>query len=227
MKKRALVLGHVAFEDLGSIAAPFQAAGYEIDDVDATLVDFAQLDEEADVLVLLGGPIGVGDGAVYPIIDQEIALVRRRLAAKRPMLGICLGAQVIAAAMGARVYPGAQKEIGWAPLSDCSGVLAPLAGVPVLHWHGDTFNLAEGCRRLASTEPTPNQAFAYEAHVLALQFHMEVNGDRFEHWLMGHANEIAHAGLDVQQLRQDAVQFGPELQRTAPKVIADWLAGLR
>ncbi|HCO56053.1 MAG TPA: glutamine amidotransferase, partial [Pelagibacterium sp.] len=134
---------HIGFEDLGSFADPLRAAGYDIEYIDVAERDPAGLDPlAADLLVVLGGPIGVYDHDGYPVVTDEIDLLRARLAADLPTLGLCLGAQLMAAALGARVYRGPAKEIGWSALdlSDAAatGPLAVLREVPVLHWHGDT-----------------------------------------------------------------------------------------
>lgn len=222
---------HVGFEDLGSFEAPLQAAGYEIAYVDVADRDPATIDPlAADLLVMLGGPIGVHDDAAYPFVAGEIALLKARLAADRPTLGICLGAQMMAAALGARVYPAAAKEIGWSALAlrdtGADNLLAALEGVPVLHWHGDTFDLPAGATLLASTAPCPNQAFSRGPNLLGLQFHPEVIGARFEHWLVGHASELATAGVSPAALRSDARRHAARLETAGPAVLAGWLAGL-
>ncbi|MBA4245655.1 MAG: glutamine amidotransferase [Pseudomonas sp.] len=233
MTQRTLqAIRHVGFEDLGSFEAPLRAAGYRIEYIDAAERDLSQLDPlAADLLVVLGGPIGVYDHDSYPIVSDELQLLRARLAADRPTLGICLGAQLMAAALGARVYPGPAKEIGWSPL-DLAPVaeyqpLAALNDVAVLHWHGDTFDLPQGCTRLASTSLCRNQAFARGPNVLALQFHPEARGDRFEHWLLGHASELASSGIDPITLRRDAKRHAQALERAAAVLLGDWLAQLR
>jgi GMP synthase (glutamine-hydrolysing) len=157
------------------------------------------------ILVLLGGPVSACEDESYPFLQEEKQLVLDRIARGRPLLGICLGAQVIAAALGAKVYPAEIKEIGWARvrLSD-AGADSPLRelGEPVLHWHGDTFDLPEGAVHLASTSACRNQAFALGAHTLGLQFHPEVTGEAQESWLVGHAHEIAHTpGVTALDLR--------------------------
>jgi GMP synthase-like glutamine amidotransferase len=130
-----------------------------------------------DLLVCLGGPIGAYEEAAYPFLRDELALIERRLAAARPTLGICLGAQLMARALGARIYPAPAKEIGWGEvrLSEAGqkGPLRHFAGVPVLHWHGDTFDLPKGAELLASTVLCANQAFAFGRYALAFQFHPE------------------------------------------------------
>jgi len=131
-----------------------------------------------DLVVVLGGPIGAYEQEDYPFIADEIAILRARVAANRPTLAICLGAQILAQALGARVYAGT-KEIGWAPLklteAGQRSVLRDIGrdATPVLHWHGDTFDLPDGADRLASTPECANQAFSLGA-TLAVQFHPEV-----------------------------------------------------
>lgn len=117
-RKTVQAIRHIGFEDLGSFALPLRAAGYYIEYIDVAERDAAQLDPlAADILVILGGPIGVYDHDAYPVVADEIGLLRSRLAADRPTLGICLGAQLMAAALGARVYPGPVREIGWSELN--------------------------------------------------------------------------------------------------------------
>ena len=154
----------------------------------------------------------------------------RLLAAERPVLGVCLGAQLIACALGARVSPARRKEIGWAPiaLSEAgrAGPLGNLGGAAptVLHWHGDNFELPPGAVSLASTEVSPHQAFAIDRHALGLQFHLEIVPERMEQWLVGHVVEIGSArGVSNSQLRRDTREYGPALLRRAPAVFDAWL----
>jgi GMP synthase (glutamine-hydrolysing) len=152
------------------------------------------------------------------------------LARGRPVLGICLGSQIMARALGSRVYATGRKEIGWSPLvlAPEPGCLAPLTpDVAVLHWHGDTFDLPAGAQHLASTAQTPNQAFAWARHGLALQFHLEATVRGLERWYVGHACEIAStAGLSVDLLRRQAADGSPRLVAPAQAVVERWLAGL-
>lgn len=160
--------------------------------------------EEADLVVVLGGPIGLGDRADYPFLEDEVSLVRERLERDAPTLGVCLGAQIMAAALGARVYPGAQREIGWGflTLTDAASTLfAPLKETPVFHWHQDTFDLPDTARLLASTRLTPNQAFAV-GRSLALQFHCEINGGLIERWLIAYSDELRRGGITLGGLRE-------------------------
>lgn len=173
-----ITIRHVCFEDLGSFAEVPAERGLSPRYLDAGIDDLAALDPlEPKLLMILGGPIGANDAVDYPFLRHELALLERRLAADLPTLGICLGAQPIAQALGGAVYPGQAKEIGWQPLElTAAGRASPLRhldAVPtsMLHWHGDTFDLPPGATLLAST-PTPRcrrQAFAWGQATLALQ----------------------------------------------------------
>ncbi len=222
---------HVDFEDLGSFAAPLREAGYAIEYVDVAERDIASFDPlDADILVVLGGPIGVYDHDAYPMVTQALDLLRARLAADRLTLGICLGAQLIAAALGAKVYPNPSKEIGWSALDlTNAGTRSPLAAlrdVPVLHWHGDTFDLPDGCDLLASTPLCRHQAFSRGPNVLGLQFHAEPLALKFEHWLLGHACELGAAGVDPTALRADAGRYARPLKDAGTAMLGTWMANM-
>ena len=225
-----LALRHLAFEDAGILADILAARGFKLRYIEAGLVplDHAAV-VNADVLVVLGGPIGVYEADEYPFVVDEIAALRARLDAGRPTLGICLGAQMIAAALGARGTPGPAKEIGYAPI-DLSeegkrSVLAPFANANVLHWHGDNLDLPPGATRLASTAVCPTQAFAIGAHVLGLQFHIETPPQKLESWLIGHAVELSKAGIAPSALRAQAARSGAATAAAGRRVLEDWLDG--
>ena len=228
---KCLAIRHLAFEDLGTFAPVLRQRGFEIDYREAGIDRITAADEaHADVMVVLGGPIGVYDSPAYPWLSDEMALIRGRLQAARPLLGVCLGAQLMAAALGARVYASGSKEIGWAPVAlSPAGAASPLrhlTDTAVLHWHGDTFDLPTGATLLASTSQTPHQAFSVGQHALALQFHAEVDPARFEAWLIGHATELGHSRIDVSTLRA-AGQLHSAAQATAGAVVlTQWLDGL-
>lgn len=221
-----IVIRHVAFEDLGIFADVFQEQGISHEYWECGLSTY---DEDAwlgaDLAVVLGGPIGVTDTDRYPFIRDELRLVEKRLRAGRPLLGICLGAQYMAAVMGARVYPGPGKEIGWGSvtLTREGGLLAPLAAAPVLHWHGDTFDLPDGATLLASSAMTPHQAFSLAPGQLALQFHVEADSTRIESWLVGHCCELSGAGIDPCTIRQDALRLGEAAREAGQAVCRNWL----
>jgi GMP synthase (glutamine-hydrolysing) len=226
--KSAVVIRHVHFEDLGAFAPVLERRGYRITYLEAGVDPVSAATDEADLLVVLGGPIGAYEDDLYPFLGQELEIIGRRLARAQPLLGICLGAQLIARTLGARVYPGPAKEIGWGKLdlteAGRCGPLRHLDGVPVLHWHGDTFDLPAGALRLASTAAFPNQAFSVNDHVLALQFHPEAAAAGFERWLIGHACEIAAtAGVSAPDLRSQAGVWAARAAAQGQLCLDAWL----
>lgn len=227
--KTAVALRHLAFEDLDGMAPLLARAGYEVHYIDtpnATQDDFQQA-RDADLLIVLGGPIGVYQTEDYPFLQPVIDLVAERLQCALPTLGICLGAQIMARALGAKVYAGeAGKEIGWSPLilmeEGKESVLFPLGeGTAVLHWHGDTFDLPAGAVRLASSALYENQAFAYGRHGLALQFHIEVTAAGLERWYVGHVGELG--GYSISALRQQGAMLAPGLAPKLEQMVFQWL----
>ena len=232
-KLSAIAIRHVSFEDLGSFKTPIEEAGYRIGYHDVGLTDLSKVDAtKPDLLVVLGGPIGAYEDEQYPFLADEIRILSDRLAAGRPILGICLGAQLIARALGAKVYPGPGKEIGWAPIqlsnAGRQSVVRHLDDGPVFHWHGDTFDLPVDCDLLASTRVCRNQAFRKGPNLLALQFHPEVMQTGFERWLIGHACELsAQPDVSRQQLRDDTEKFAAALQRRARAMVEEWLRELK
>lgn len=224
-----LALRHVHFEDLGAFMVPLEEAGYAICYSDAGMDD--PVDVGAfDLLAVLGGPIGAYEEPLYPFLEGELALIARQLDAGKPVLGICLGAQLMAKALGARVYPGPAKEIGWKTLNlteEGKQTLGALEGCPVLHWHGDTFDLPAGATNLASTDICKHQAFRVGSHALAFQFHPEAQIQGFERWLIGHTGEIgATPGISVPQLRADTNKYGAACALQGQAVLRHWLRQL-
>lgn len=230
--KTAIAIRHIHFEDLGTFEAVLIAAGYKIHYYDIGVQELWTLDPLlADLLVVLGGPVGVYETDTYPFLAEERHILQARLAADLPTLGICLGAQQIAAALNATVAATGMKEIGFSELTltDAGrvGPLRHLEGVPVLHWHGDAFEIPEGARNLAVTPACTRQAFALGRNVLGLQFHPEVDACAgIERWLVGHALELASAGLDPNALRAAAASVGPALRDASRRMLAEWLEGL-
>jgi len=229
----ALAIRHVPFEDLGSFASVLRERGFAVGYRDAGLDDLGARDLiDADLLIVLGGPIGVYEARDYSFLKGEIAAVERRLRDGRPVLGLCLGAQVMAKALGARVYRGKRKELGWSPLAlteaGRKSALAELGTrTEVLHWHGDTFDLPREAQLLASTRLYANQAFAWRQLALGLQFHIETTARGLERWFVGHALEIASTrGVDLGKLRRETRRLAPQLEERGPQVLKAWLGGL-
>lgn len=179
------IFQHVAFEGPAHIRTWAQMKGADI-----TVTEFFEpgwslpAPDEMDLLVVMGGPMGVHDDSAYPWLAVEKEFIRDCIRAGRRMVGVCLGAQLAADALGARVYPNAQKEIGWFPVHKTSlphPVLFDMAPTQnVLHWHGDTFDLPDGALHLAYSDACQNQAFIWKEQVLGLQFHMEMQPDDIE-----------------------------------------------
>jgi GMP synthase (glutamine-hydrolysing) len=222
------VIHHVLFEDLGLWEEALSGRGFTLIRHQAGMEPPTPEDWlAADLGVILGGPIGVNDVGAYPWIEGELKLTADRLAAGGPLLGICLGAQMMAKALGAPVYAGARKEIGWSGIDLTEeGLRSPLRHLldtSVLHWHGDTFDLPEGTRLLASTPLTPHQAFMWGTKALALQFHPEVDAAAVERWLIGHTCELAQGGFDPNRLRADSARFGAALRLKSRLVLEEWL----
>lgn len=230
--KSALVIRHLAFEDLGAFAVPLRDAGYAAQYLEAGVDDFrAREPEDPDLVIVLGGPIGACDDRHYPWLNEEAEWLGRRLQSQRPTMGICLGAQMIARALGAAVYPNAVKEIGLGGITlteaGRESCLAPFATAPTtLHWHGDTFDLPEGTTLLASSNLCRNQAFAKGPNIIGFQFHPEAEGAGFERWLIGHACELAGAGILPGELRGRMAEVAAELEDKARRTLTLWLGGL-
>ncbi len=229
--KIAWAIRHLRFEDLGLLAPLLCERGYEIryHDAAADLPTPVGCDN-ADLLVVLGGPMTADDYAGHANLRDEVTILRQRHARDLPTLGICLGAQMMALAVGGTVRPMVRKEIGWGPLQVADRAGSPLAGVTaqdqVLHWHGDEIVLPEGFTSLASTPACPVQAFAWSPRGLALQFHFEADPARIDEWTQGHAAELASVGIDPALLRRDAAALGARQQALAARVMGAWLDSL-
>lgn len=228
--KRALVVRHVPYEGIAGFAAPLEAAGYAIERVGAADAGFDAVDFLApDLLVLMGGPMAVYECAAHPWIDRELARLAERLEAGLPTLGVCLGAQLIAAALGAKVEPGPVREVGFAAIelteAGRASPIAALDDVPVLHWHGDIFDLPVGATLLARTTAA-RQAFML-GDILALQCHPEMGdpGDHLDRWCED-AAYITGAGTTVAAIRADHDRLGPAAVTAGRRLLADWLAGI-
>jgi GMP synthase (glutamine-hydrolysing) len=229
--KRALIVRHTPVEGAAGFRLPIEEAGYRFERIDVFDPAFTTLDWLApDLVVVMGGPMGVYERDDYPWIEGEVSGLSRRIGAGRPTVGVCLGSQMIAAALGCRVFPGPIKEVGFAPVALAeaahSSPLRHLRDVPVLHWHGDTFDLPDGAELLAATHAYANQAFRIGRTLLALQFHVEMGQDpRFDEWLED-ADYIAAAGMTVAALSEQHDRFGPAAVAAGRAMLAEWLRDL-
>lgn len=175
---RAHYFQHVAFEGLGTIETWLQGAGYSITRTRFFAREPIPSMEEVDFLVVMGGPMSVNDEEKLPWLLAEKQAVREAIEAGKPVLGICLGAQLIASALGAPVVKNPEPEIGWWPIKNVSEDASsdfrfPLSTM-VFHWHGETFALPPGARRIAESVGCVHQAFQIGSNVIGLQFHLEM-----------------------------------------------------
>lgn len=170
-----------------------------------------------DWLIVMGGPMGVYNQDRHPWLTEEIAFIREAIDRRKTVFGICLGAQLIAAALGAKVYPNTHKEIGWFPVTLTEqGRQSPLlqdfpSKLPVFHWHGDTFDLPAKSTHLMTSSACVNQAFSYGDRVIGLQFHLEVTPAGIDTLINHCGHELAQAPF-IQpsgQLRADPDRLRP------------------
>lgn len=215
-------------ETLGTVQTALSAAGLPCRRVDLYRGAARRLPlDRVAGLVVLGGPMNVDETDSHPFLEHEIGWIREAVEAGLPVLGICLGAQLVAKALGAEVVPCAVKEIGWYPIE-----LTPQAAedrlfagcgpaVTVFQWHGDTFELPPGAVRLARSDLCENQAFRYGSCAYALQFHIEVTAEMIEDWLDVPVNRSELAGLDYidpQRIRERIPQELPQMQAVGARV---------
>lgn len=175
---RAHYLQHVPFEGLGYIESWLESHEFTI--TSTCFYDNDKLPNSADIdmLIIMGGPMSVNDSVKFPWLEIEKRFIRDVIALEKPVIGICLGAQLIANCLGSPVYQNSKKEIGWFPVeffADDHKILNGLLPerITVFHWHGETFDLPEGALHLAKTDACTNQAFLYNKNVIGLQFHLE------------------------------------------------------
>lgn len=237
---RVLVFQHVAFEILGTLDPLFKSYGFRI-----RYVNFGRHPEATprlegyDGLVVLGGPMSVGEVDRRPHLETEVQLIREAIGREMPILGICLGAQLIARALGAPVGRNPTKEIGWYDVEPTregrEDALFRHFGPSekIFQWHGDRFAIPDGAVHLASTATCPGQAFRYGQNVYALQFHMEVDERLIERWLRTpvHREELERlAGrIDPETIRRETRARIAPAKQLSDRVFSEWvkLFGLR
>lgn len=190
---QVLVFRHIGMEHLGLIGPSLETAGIGYRYVDLHRDAGAQISvDAADGFIFMGGPMSVNDN--LPYLRRELGIIASALAVGKPILGVCLGCQLIACALGVSIYPNAVKEIGWAPIHKTDAgrrdpLLSGLAdSEPVLHWHGETFDLPAGATWLAYSENCSQQAFRYGSNVYGLQFHLEVTPEMIAEWSQAEVN---------------------------------------
>lgn len=233
LTKTVDVIRHTGVDDLGSFRPVLERRGYKIRYLEPFADDLNAADAAAaDVVIILGGAISVNDEADYPFIRDELRYIERRMASDKPLLGACLGGQMIAKAAGARVYKNREAEVGYFPLAlteegqrSCLTALEP-NGYRIMHWHSDAFDLPRGAVRLASTEMTENQAFSMGPNVLGLQFHMEACPRTVGGWLIAYIGDMQRAGMSVHEMRDLVRRHGQPASDGGARVLERWLDGV-
>lgn len=225
-----LVLQHVACEPLGAIEPSLRKAGLgpryiRIQEDEPVPLEIG----EARGLIVMGGPMGVSDEATFPFLTCEMHLITQALTQGLPILGVCLGAQLLAAALGAPVREAVKKEIGWHQV-----ILAPEATVDALwreipspftgfHWHGDYFETPPGCVSLASSALTPCQAFRSGDAAYGFQFHLEVTEPIVRDWTTAFAGELVESGTDSGPILDGISRHLPSMHQIGEIVFDRWV----
>lgn len=195
------LIQHVSFEGPGAIAMWADIGGHSLEILHPYRTNTLPDSKDVEVLILMGGPMSVHDEPTHPWLVNEKHLLRNVIAEGKPVLGVCLGAQLIAEQLGAAVTPANEKEFGWFPVYSSPHDSPIFASFPekltVLHWHGEQFDLPDGAIRIAQNSACPIQAFEWAGHVAALQFHLEMTSDSLDKICGASASDLGSIGRFV------------------------------
>ncbi len=207
-------LQHVPFEGLSSIEPVLKEKGHQLTATHLYKNEALPAVDEVDWLIVMGGPMGIYDEEQYLWLDAEKQFIKEVIDAGKRVLGICLGAQIIADVLGAKVYKGEHREIGWFDIHRAVEIIGTILGsaipekIAVFHWHGDTFDIPKDAVALATSEACKNQGFIYDNRVVALQFHLETTPESAKALIENCGDE-----LDGSQFVQSADEILAEPQR--------------
>ncbi len=226
-----LVLQHIDCEGLGSFEPVILSRGLKPVFINAGKGDkLPEGTKDFCALILLGGPIGVYETERYPFLEEEMRLIQEFADKGTPILGICLGAQLIAESLGGKVYKGNRKEIGWYRLyftgeGRKEKLFKTMPDVSVVfQWHGDTFELPDGAVRLAYNHSYPNQAFKMGENIYGLQFHLEVTEDMVTEWMEEYKEEVnGNEAIRPDIIYADTKRYIPDLKRYSSDFIRGFL----
>ena len=236
MSRLALVLRHLDIAHLGNLEPVLLSRGYEVEYVDVAEVDVSAIDPAAaDLVVVLGGDMGVNESGEFAFLRREVDLLAARLGSARlgsarPTLGICLGAQLMAEALGGSVTKGPTVEIGFREVvvtdAGRDSPVRHVAGIPMMEWHGDTFELPVEAQRLAGSAAYENEAWSIGDTVFAVQFHPELTGPMYEEWIVSGLAELDELGVSADDLRAEALRHGAAMEAASIAMFGEWLDGL-
>ncbi|HLD50386.1 MAG TPA: gamma-glutamyl-gamma-aminobutyrate hydrolase family protein [bacterium] len=227
--KTVIVLQHIDCETPGILEEILKARGFSLSVIHSNQNQPVppKMGEAAGLLVM-GGPMGVYEEEQFPFIRQEIRLIQEAVKHEKPVLGICLGSQLLAASLGARVYKGKKKEIGWLPVrligegqKDFLWNGHSESFVP-LHWHGDIFELPQDAVPLASSELTHYQAFRFGKNAYGFLFHLEVTEPMLREWVRKFSGELRTEKIDGRQILKKSAEYLPWIHNTARTVFSRW-----
>ena|SRR5579871_1555759 len=231
--KYASILQHHECEGLGLIADALKGAGFAQHLIRSDL-GYSVPHEigNAAGLIIMGGPQSVYETDKFAYLRAELHLIEDTLKHNKPILGVCLGSQLLAAALGAKVYPGRRKEIGWhrIDLTDSAAADPLFTGLPksftALHWHGDIFDLPRGATLLASSALTAHQAFRYGKNAYGLLFHLEASQLQIHRMVESFADELQAVGLNGTAIKLSANTHLSAVYRIGREVFGRWVASL-
>lgn len=229
--KKTFIFTHEKMEGPGLFGDILKARGFDLRIIFTPEEEVSDLDPlAADLVLVMGGPMGVYEADQYPFLQQEINFLKKRISADLPTLGICLGSQLIAAALGEEVYKGsAGQEIGWNPLlvKAENHPIRHLASnhTNMFHWHGDTFGLPRGAQLLASSSLYPHQAYSYGHRILALQCHPEVSKAMAEEWIASLDEKAGGSKIagNPEELRRQTEENIAIMNKQAKLFFEEWL----